>query len=59
MLDEWIEHLKKGNCIPEPDLKRLCIMVKNQLMEESNVQFVRAPVTVSYIHNFTFDISIY
>lgn len=28
MLDEWIAHLKKGNCIPEPDLKKLCIMVR-------------------------------
>lgn len=57
MLDKWIEHLKKGNCIPEPDLKKLCIMVKNQLMEESNVQFVRAPVTIcGDIHGQFFDL---
>lgn len=46
-LDKWIEQLKNGNCIPELDLKRLCIHVKNLLMEESNVQYVKAPVTVS------------
>lgn len=70
MIDQWIEQLKKGNCISEPDLKKLCIhvrtpicrhkypaiingqqqctflQVKNLLMEESNVQFVRSPVTV-------------
>jgi hypothetical protein len=27
-LDKWIELLKKGNCIPELDLKRLCIHVR-------------------------------
>jgi len=65
MLDEWIEQLRKGNCIAERDLKKLCVQVrrtlqsiptkltfvcnnqvKNLLMEESNVQFVKAPVTV-------------
>ena len=45
-LDKWIAELRKGNCIPELDLKRLCIHVKNLLMEESNVQYVKAPVTV-------------
>jgi hypothetical protein len=32
MLDEWIAHLKKGNCIPEPDLKKLCIMVSKSYL---------------------------
>ena len=27
MIDQWIEELKKGNCISEPDLKKLCIHV--------------------------------
>eukprot|EP01031_Cornospumella_fuschlensis_P050841 gene50841-62180_t len=46
MLDRWIEQLEKGNCIPEHELKRLCIQVKNILMEESNVRFVQSPVTI-------------
>jgi hypothetical protein len=47
MLDKWIEQLKQGSCISEADLKKLCYIVKNLLMEEANVQFVKAPVTVS------------
>ena len=27
MIDKWIEQLKRGNCIAEPDLKKLCIHV--------------------------------
>ena len=46
-LDLWIEKLKGGMCISEMDLKRLCYYIKNLLIEESNVQHVRAPVTVS------------
>mmetsp|Transcript_26218 Transcript_26218/g.28604 ORF Transcript_26218/g.28604 Transcript_26218/m.28604 type:complete len:302 (-) Transcript_26218:627-1532(-) len=56
-LDKWIEQLKNGNCIPELDLKRLCIHVKNLLMEESNVQYVKAPVTIcGDIHGQFFDL---
>ena len=46
-IDKWIEHLKQGCCISETDLKKLCFIVKNLLMEEANVQAVKAPVTVS------------
>lgn len=46
-LDDWIEKLKGGMCISEPDLKRLCYHIKNLLIEEANVQPVKAPVTVS------------
>ena len=53
MLDELIEQLKKGSCISEPDLKRLCFIVKNILMEEANVQAVKAPVTVRFIFFFS------
>jgi hypothetical protein len=28
MIDQWIEQLKSGNCISEPDLKKLCIHVR-------------------------------
>ena len=45
-LDNWIEMLYRGECIPEHGLKRLCLMVKEILMEEANVQPVRAPVTI-------------
>jgi hypothetical protein len=46
-LDKWIDQLKGGMCISEMDLKRLCYHIKNLLIEEANVQPVRAPVTVS------------
>lgn len=54
MLDECIEQLKKGCCISESNLKRLCYIVKNILLEEANVQAVKAPVTVG---NAYFDCS--
>ena len=38
--------LKRGDCIPESCLKRLCMMVKEILMEEANVQPVSSPVTI-------------
>lgn len=57
MLDKWIEQLKKGQCISEPELKRLCVIVKSILMEESNVQYVQSPVTVcGDIHGQFFDL---
>lgn len=46
MIDGWIASLKKGECIPETQLKRLCSMVRELLMEEANVQPVKAPVTI-------------
>ena len=45
-VDKWIEMLKDGNCISENALKQLCIMAKDILMEEANVQPVAAPVTI-------------
>lgn len=57
MLDKWIENLKKGNCISETDLKKLCIQVKNILIEEANVQPVRSPVTIcGDIHGQFYDL---
>lgn len=57
MIDKWIEELKKGNCISESDLKKLCIHVKNLLMEESNVQSVKSPVTIcGDIHGQFYDL---
>jgi len=46
MVDSWIETLKNGGCLPEKDLRNLCERVKEVLVEESNVQPVKAPVTL-------------
>lgn len=57
MIDKWIENLKVGQCIPEADLKRLCCLVKDILMEEANVQPVRSPVTIcGDIHGQFYDL---
>ncbi|KAJ1657728.1 Protein phosphatase methylesterase 1 [Dispira simplex] len=44
--DEWLEHVRQCQYLPEPDIKRLCDIVKELHMEESNVQPVSSPVTV-------------
>jgi hypothetical protein len=41
-----LETLRSGQCLSETDLKKLCNLVKERLIEESNVQPVRSPVTV-------------
>ena len=57
MIDKWMETLKSGKCISEFDLKKLCFIVKNLLMEEANVQPVRAPVTIcGDIHGQFYDL---
>lgn len=57
MLDKWIECLYSGQCISENELKKLCTMVKEILMEESNVQPVRSPVTIcGDVHGQFFDV---
>jgi diadenosine tetraphosphatase ApaH/serine/threonine PP2A family protein phosphatase len=45
-IDAWIEQLKECKYLPEPDIKALCDMVKELLIEESNVQPVSSPVTI-------------
>ena len=45
-IDRWVDMLKNGKCLAESDLKRLCGIVKAQLIEESNVQPVSSPVTI-------------
>ncbi|EIE79434.1 serine/threonine-protein phosphatase ppe1 [Rhizopus delemar RA 99-880] len=44
--DEWLEKVKRCEYLPEQDVKRLCEMVKELLLEESNIQPVHSPVTV-------------
>jgi serine/threonine-protein phosphatase 6 catalytic subunit len=46
MLDAWLEKVRKCEHLAEEELKALCELVKEILVEESNVQPVSAPVTV-------------
>ena len=46
-LNQWIEQLKRCEPIQEADVKALCNRAKEILQEESNVQHVSSPVTVS------------
>lgn len=45
-LDKWIEAVKDCKYLPENDLKKLCDIVCEVLLEESNIQPVSTPVTV-------------
>jgi|TARA_R110002003_G_scaffold32_11_gene2017 serine/threonine-protein phosphatase PP1-1 len=55
--DEWLEQAKTCKYLPEADMKRLCEIVKECLMEESNIQPVRTPVTVcGDIHGQFYDL---
>lgn len=44
--DQWLEDIKNYKYLPESDMKVLCEKVKDLLMEESNIQPVKSPVTV-------------
>lgn len=48
-LDEQIERLKKCEYLKESEVKGICDKAREILIDESNVQRVDAPVTVSYI----------
>ncbi|CAG2065226.1 unnamed protein product [Timema podura] len=45
-IDKWIDIAKECKYLPENDLKKLCDMVCDLLLEESNIQPVSTPVTV-------------
>lgn len=45
-LDKWIEIVKECKYLPENDLKKLCDLVCEILLEESNIQPLSTPVTV-------------
>jgi len=56
-LDEWLEEAKQCHYLPEPVMKQLCEIVKEVLMEESNIQPVVAPVTIcGDIHGQFYDL---
>lgn len=45
-IDSWIEIAQECKYLPENVLKKLCDIVSEILLEESNVQPVSTPVTV-------------
>eukprot|EP00831_Metopus_contortus_P047414 TRINITY_DN38240_c0_g1_i1.p1 TRINITY_DN38240_c0_g1~~TRINITY_DN38240_c0_g1_i1.p1 ORF type:complete len:158 (+),score=12.72 TRINITY_DN38240_c0_g1_i1:29-502(+) len=45
-LKKWYGVLRTGKCIPEKEMKQLCEIVKDILLEEPNVQPIQTPVTV-------------
>ena len=57
MEDKWLEQLKEVKCLPEGDLKLFCGKAKEIFIEESNVQYVSAPVIVcGDIHGQFYDL---
>ncbi|PSK59400.1 serine/threonine-protein phosphatase ppe1 [Elsinoe australis] len=55
--DEWLLQARQCKYLPEADMKKLCEIVKECLMEESNIQPVRTPVTVcGDIHGQFYDL---
>lgn len=44
--EKWLEEVWECQYLPESSLRRLCELVKELLMEESNIQPVHSPVTV-------------
>ena len=53
-LDRQIEQLRRCEVIKESEVKALCAKAREILVEESNVQRVDSPVTVSLILNIIF-----
>lgn len=56
-LDGWIEQLKRCEYLNEIEVKSLCEKARELLVEESNVQPVKAPVTIAGdIHGQFYDL---
>ena len=45
-LDRQIEKLKRCEALTEEEVKRLCVLASEMLVDESNVQHVDTPVTL-------------
>ena len=45
-VDKWVELTAECKYLPENELKQLCDLVCDLLLEESNIQPVSSPVTV-------------
>lgn len=45
-LEAWLSKLSQGTPLSEPEVKSLCDLARDTFLQESNVQPVKAPVTV-------------
>jgi len=56
-VDQWLATIRTCTPLPEADMRRLCTLVKELLIEESNIQPVHTPVTVcGDIHGQFYDV---